>query len=214
MNWKEIISITITDKYSLTIDVGPLLILLVVALASWIIIYYLIRGRIRWPSVVEANIRLGGIGEVKIRPSYEDIQIAHKAWVELVTRKAALPFDEQHDVIYEVYDSWYDLFQEMRALAKAIPAEKVRSSKSTRDLVHLLVDALNNGLRPHLTRWQARFRVWYDQALSKNPGKCPQDIQRVFPQYKELVEDLLTVNKQLVEYADFIKRIAQGKGQK
>jgi hypothetical protein len=165
-------------------------------------------------SVVEAEVQLGGIGRVKLRPHYEDIQVAHKAWVELVTRKAALPFDKDHDVINEVYNSWYALFQEMRSLAKSIPADRVRASKDTRELVRLLVDALNNGLRPHLTKWQAKFRHWYEEALKEGAQKSPQEIQRDFPQYQELVDELVNVNKQLVDYADVIRRIAHGKDTK
>lgn len=127
-----------------------------------------------------------------------------------MTRKAALPFDKDHDVISEVYDSWYALFQGMRSLTKTIPAEKVRGSKDTQELVRLLVDALNKGLRPHLTKWQARFRHWYENALKKSTEKSPQEIQRDFPQYQELVDELTKVNKQLVEYADVIRRIAHG----
>lgn len=98
----------------------------------------------------------------------------------------------------------------MRSLTKTIPAEKVRGSKDTQELVRLLVDALNKGLRPHLTKWQARFRHWYENALKKSTEKSPQEIQRDFPQYQELVDELTKVNKQLVEYADVIRRIAHG----
>ena len=34
--------------------------------------------------------------------------------------------------------------------------------------------------------------------------------QRDYPQYRELVDDLTKVNKQLVQYAAVIKQIAQG----
>lgn len=215
MSWRDIITIKVTESYSLAIYVGPLfLALLLLGIVGWVIYHYYYRPRLlpSW-SVVEAEVQLGGIGSVKIRPSYEDIQVAHKAWVELVTRKAALQFEEDHDVISEVYKSWYALFQEMRSLMKTIPAEKVHGSKDTQELVRLLVDALNKGLRPHLTQWQARFKHWYDEALKENPKKSPQDIQRDYPQYRELVDDLIKVNKQLVEYADVIKQIAQGKGE-
>ncbi len=209
MSWRDLISIRITESYSLSIEIGPLfLALLVVGAALWAIYqYYVCR---RW-SVVEAEVQLGGIGKVRIRPSYEDIQIAHKAWVELVTRKAALPFDESHDVISEVYNSWYALFQEMRSLTKTIPAEKVRTSEDTRTLVHLLVDALNEGLRPHLTQWQAQFRHWYNESLKNSTGRSPQEIQRDYPRYRELVDDLIKVNKQLVQYAAVIRQIAHGR---
>ena len=151
-----------------------------------------------------------GIGKVKIRPSYEDVQVAHKAWVELATRKAGLPFDEENDVIVEIYDSWYELFREMRNLAKQIPAEKVRARRDTRELIRILVGALDKGLRPHLTRWQAKFRRWYKTELGKYPDKSPQEIQKEYPEYQELVNDLRNVNEQLVQYTALIKRIAYG----
>ncbi len=159
MNWRDLITVRFVDGYSLVIDVGPVLLaLLLVGIVGGVVYLCLRRRALRPWAVVEAEVELGGIGRVKIRPSYEDIQIAHKAWVELVTRKAALSFEADDDVITDVYDSWYALFREMRSLTKTIPAEKVHGSKDTQELVRLLVDALNNGLRPHLTRWQARFR--------------------------------------------------------
>tara|TARA_Y100000310_G_C20684535_1_gene818117 strand:- start:3003 stop:3389 length:387 start_codon:yes stop_codon:yes gene_type:complete len=108
----------------------------------------------------ELNITLGGIGSVKIKPSHEVAQIAHKAWSELITRKAGLQFEPENDVVVEVYNSWYQLFSEMRSLIKEIPASHLKRSE-TKKLVNLLVDSLNKGMRPHLTKWQAKFRRWY-----------------------------------------------------
>ena len=50
----------------------------------------------------EIELGIGG-GRVKITPNHEDLQIAYKLWVELKTRKLGIAFDEQHDVIIEVY---------------------------------------------------------------------------------------------------------------
>lgn len=208
--WRDIISIRFTEGGSLAIEVGPLGLILIGAILVCVLAACRWRNVFRIWKPVEAEVELGGIGKVTLRPSYDDIQIAHKAWVELVTRKAALPFEEEHDVVAEVYSSWYALFQEMRVLVKCIPAEKVRASKDTQVLVLLLIEALNKGLRPHLTKWQARFRHWYEEALKKAPGRSPQEVQREFPQFKELVEDLHKVNKQLVQYAAVIKRVAHG----
>ena len=57
--------------------------------------------------IVEAELNIAKLGKIKIKPNYENVQIAHRAWVELTTRKAALPFEDDHDVIVEVYDSYY-----------------------------------------------------------------------------------------------------------
>ena len=94
-------------------------------------------------------------GRVELRPNIEDGQVAHRIWVELVTRKAALPIDPDLDVIVEVYDSWYALFGRVRQLIGDIPSRLVRKEESTRKLIKIATDTLNLGLRPHLTQWQA-----------------------------------------------------------
>src|SRR5437773_1730066 len=99
MTWRDPFTTKITDGYALLNEARPLLLVpLVLGTARWAIHCDRRRKLPSW-SVVGAEVALGGIGTVKIRPSYEDIQVAHKAWVELVTRKAALPFQEDHDVI-------------------------------------------------------------------------------------------------------------------
>lgn len=209
IEWWDILTIKFNKHGDLIIQSWgyfPALILLI------IIAYYTVkrwRQKTSW-DVVEAEIPWAG-GKIKIKPDYQDIQVAHKAWVELATRKAGLPFDEEHDVIVEIYNSWYALFAELRNLAKQIPAEKVRRSNDTRELVNLLVDALNNGLRPHLTCWQARFRRWYDEESRQNIALTPQEIQKEYLYYNELVLDLRIVNRELMNYTDFIRRIAHGK---
>jgi hypothetical protein len=149
-------------------------------------------------------------GKVVIRPNYEVMQIAHKVWTELVTRKAGLEIDTENDVITEVYDSWYQLFGKIRESLAAIPAQLMRNDKDTRALVDLLVRALNQGLRPHLTRWQARFRRWYDHEVSQHPELSPQEIQQRFQQYQELLKDLRTANKELLQLAQALALIAHG----
>lgn len=163
--------------------------------------------------VVEAEVSLGAIGKIKIKPNFDDAQIAHKAWVELATRKAGLPFDEENDVIIEVYNSWNELFKEIRALTKQIPSSQLRERTDTQELVRLLVNALNLGLRPHLTKWQAKFRRWYEIELTKQGEKSPQEIQRAYSEYNILVVDLKIVSNDLVRYSELIRRLAQGTNQ-
>jgi len=210
MDWGEILHVA-WGKDGLEAHFGWSVVLLLLLI---LLVYLLVRFVFLKPdlgfSVVAAEVELGGIGKVTLRPSYEEAQIAHKAWTELTTRKAALPFDEQNDVIVEVYDSWYKCFAQMRDLVKEIPAQKLRSSPDTRELVRLLVEALNRGLRPHLTKWQARFRRWYGAQLEAQKDKSPQEIQKQYPEYAALVSDLNIVNRQVVEYAEVLKKIAQG----
>jgi hypothetical protein len=211
MSWRDLIHARITESWGIEVTLGIALFVagLVLLGVYWGVKLYILGKPLRF-NVVEADLKLGGIGSIKIKPSYDDIQIAHRAWAELVTRKAALPFDEENDVIVEVYDSWYQLFGRMRDLIKDIPAQKLRSSADTRELVRVMVDALNKGLRPHLTRWQARFRGWYETQLAVDRGVPPQTLQRQFPEYGALVKDLMQINQQILEYAELLRRISHG----
>ena len=166
--------------------------------------------RRKWKAV-EANIGLGNIGNVKICPDEDIACIAHQAWVEIMTRKAGLPFDERNDVIVEVYNSWYELFKELRHLLRSIPATEIRDSDDAKKLVEIIMKAMNDGLRPHLTRWQAKFRRWYDGEIKKGSELTPQAAQERYPEFAELTEDLKIVNKQMVQFADVLKQIAYGR---
>jgi hypothetical protein len=160
--------------------------------------------------VVEVEIPLGHVGKVKLRPNRTDSQIAHQIWTELVTRKAAIRIDPDRDVITEVYDSWYTLFKRIRELIASVDADLVRREESTQKLVDIATRTLNDGLRPHLTRWQAEFRNWlkhHDDELKKS---SPQAVQKMFPHYQELVNDMLRVNDDLIKYSIELKKIAHG----
>lgn len=202
------------EKGSVLFSIGPIgnLVLVVVALILIVTLCLKTARLYRCWDPVKATLKVANIGEVEIRPNNDTVTIAYEAWVEIVTRKAGLTFDEQHDVIVEVYDSWYDLFKNLRELARGIPAHRLRQSANTRELVRIMVVVLNQGLRPHLTEWQAKFRRWYEQELNDpaNKSKTPQEIQRMYPHYESLVKHLRQCSKEFVEYAEWLKAIAQG----
>lgn len=206
--FNNIITIGVKDG-SLTISISHWFVVLAVALLAAWLLWRKMSGR--FMTDVDMEINLGNIGKVSIKPNHEVKQIAHKAWVELKTRKAGLPIDKDNDVIGDIYESWYNLFGEIRALTRDVPASKL-NNPDTKKLVGLLIDTLNDGLRPHLTRWQAKYRRWYDKAVDKSEHDelTPQEIQNQYPQYKELVEDMLQINQQLVQYTEQIKKLADG----
>ena len=149
----------------------------------------------------------------EIHPSHETVNIAYKAWVEIATRKVGIPFDENHDVITEVYDSWCTLFGIIRELTKTIPAENLSTCDDTCKLVKILTSVLNEGLRPHLTEWQAKFRRWYEQELDKddNRDRTPQEIQKQYKEYQQLIDDLKLVNGKFVAFAEGLHELAEAK---
>lgn len=167
----------------------------------------------RFWKTFEINEAEFGLGDQKIKlsPNVTDQQIAYKIWVELSTRKIGIPIDTANDVISEIYDSWFNFFSVTRELIKDVPVQKFRR-KDTEQIVRLSIEVLNQGIRPHLTQWQARFRRWYENQLKQdaNADVPPQDIQKKFPQFAELERDLLDVNQRLINYRQKMYEIIKG----
>ena len=204
----DLVRLYFNEQNSLVLEVSPWLTgILVVGL----VVLTAYGWRRRRFSVVSLDVSLGGSGQVQLRPREEDIQVAHKIWTQLVTRKAAVRIDPAHDVITEVYDSWYSLFGRVRELISELPARLVREDPATQELVRIATESLNNGLRPHLTRWQARFRNWYASQSELLKTKSPQEVQREFPEYGKLMADLLRVNEELIQYAGELRKLVRGK---
>lgn len=148
----------------------------------------------------------------KVKRNTENLFIANRIYLELITRKAALPFDEDNDVISEIYDSWYELFKIIRNEIKDVPGEYLLSHNPTEELIGLTIRILNEGLRSHLTKYQARFRKWYKIESEKDENKLlsPQRIQEQYPEYENLVSDLKSVNQILMDYSDELKKLIKG----
>lgn len=159
-------------------------------------------------SVIVEEVSLG-IGKSSVKLSYnkKDQEIAYKIWVELSTRKIGLRFDQENDVIKEVYDSWYKFFGITRELLEDIPATRIAYAG---DLIKLTERVLNIGLRPHLTKWQAKYRRWYEKELKRDREGTPQDIQKRYSEYDILVKELIETNEKMMEYKKLMKKIAFG----
>ncbi len=177
-----------------------------VAVALIIVLIRVFKQYINKKSIVVDEINLGiGDSSVKLTYNQKDQEIAYKLWVELSTRKIGIMFDKDHDVITEVYNSWYEFFKIARELLKDVPVSRLPYSN---DLIELTEKVLNKGLRPHLTTWQAKYRRWYERESSANTEDTPQEMQSKYPEYDKLVEDLIDTNKRMIAYKEVMRNIA------
>jgi hypothetical protein len=183
--------------------VAAIILLLLIVLLSQAIKYIHKKHSFKTIQIDEATI---GIGSSSITIKYDGRikEIAYKIWIELTTRKIGIRFEESYDVISEVYDSWYEAFSVIRMLLESIPADRINDAKG---LIELTTKVLNSGLRPHLTMWQAKYRSWYSKALDKNDTLPPQEVQKKFPEYQPLINDLRKTNSIMIKYAEELKRL-------
>ncbi|MCX9111431.1 hypothetical protein OKS80_00785 [Aeromonas veronii] len=212
----ELLAISMNKDFGFSFHISPILenIFYLIAIASIIIYAFrFIRG---WSFFKRSEIEISeaeiGIGnsKIKLTPNYTDKQVAYKIWIELSTRKIGIPIDFKHDVIEEIYNSWYQFFTITRELMKDIDVRKFNRD-DTKNIINISISVLNEGIRPHLTEWQAKYRRWYSIELEReeNKTKTPQEIQASYPDYQDLCNDLRRVNLNLLRYRDIMKQVAE-----
>jgi hypothetical protein len=218
MNETKIIEL-IFDKQGGTFSLVINIWILIAATAIFFMIRWLIKKYFRSGNVqteivpVKLKYSIGGAEvEYEITRNYQNVEIAHKIYIELITRKAAIKIDKGKDVIVEVYNSWYSLFQVTRDELKGLSGEMLLRNNDSQQLVNLLSDILNKGLRPHLTEYQAKFRKWYNFELTKDENKdlSPQEIQSKYSEYPTLTTTMIEVNDLLIDYARQLQQIIKG----
>lgn len=174
----------------------PSLVILIILFS--LILFYNRKGT-RFIGVSDINVF-----SVTIKINKKNIDIAYMIFVQLITRKIGVEFDEDYDVVSEVYDSWYSAFKAIRELLM-----KIRPTPNNKDLIDVGNKVLNVGMRPHLTRWQAKFRKWYTYELRKeeNAELTPQEIQKKYPKYDDLIYDLKNSQEQVLELIEKLEEI-------
>lgn len=210
----EILKISIDQNCELQVffdwrflGVVVLLILLLTIIFKFVVPYRIRKIEIDQVLIGTAN------NECVLRYNYKDKEIAYKLWVELSTRKVGLDFEKDNDVIVEVYDSWYKFFEITRNLFKELPVTKLQQSQK---LIEITETILNKYMRPHLTKYQAKFRRWYANACEEKENSLlsPQEIQSKYPDFEELTEDLQKTINLIKVYKNTLKTICFGKKQK
>lgn len=163
-------------------------------------------------NIYDLGFEISGSPKVKFKVQRNDANlfIANRIYIELITRKAAIPIDEENDVIEEVYNSWYKLFGIIRDEIKTVPGSYLKSHDPTIALIGLTTKILNDGLRPHLTEHQARFRKWYELEKKNNEKTSPQELQKRYPEYDDLIESMKQVNQTLIQYSNELNKLIRG----
>jgi hypothetical protein len=201
------------DKPSLTIETDWIVVIVIVGIL--LLLFFMRRPFLRKLRWHEMEIEISGSPKAvfKVERNEENLYIANRIYIELTTRKAAIPIDETNDVIEEVYDSWYNMFGIIRDELKALPGKYLKNHDATSALIGISRKILNEALRPHLTEHQARFRKWFENAKEapENSNKSPQEIQQSYPDFQNLVTSMKNVNLTLIRYAEELDTLIKGK---
>lgn len=175
-----------------------LIVLLVIVI---IILIILKRKKIKITNIFRIEIpRTIEYKKIKLHINKKNRKLAYNIWVELSTRKIAIDFDEENDTILLVHKSWYVAFGLIRDYIKELGSDIIDHDSRITSM-----SILNNSLRPHLTKYHNRFEKWFNQKDSID--KDPQILQKQYPRYRELVDDIKKVNSECKEYLKILEKI-------
>ena len=207
-----IFEIELNDWCNITINMNYILVALLViiclVLIPLIINWIRNKNNFKYFSMKISEINLGiGNGSILIKVDRQVQELAFRIWTEMATRKIGIKIDTENDIIDEVYNSWYTFFSIVRDSLKELNGHNLNTSK---ELIDLSLRVLNEGMRPHLTKWQGKFRKWYRITSEKEAceNKTPQEIQSMFPEYKELIEDMVSTNLKMIQFKEELYKIA------
>jgi hypothetical protein len=133
------------------------------------------------------NLNLFGIAEMEFNPSPEDLEAAWELYIELVTRIATQPLDDESGVEEAALSSIYSLFEVTRNILKVKGRKCIEFSK-------IALIMLNRVIRPFTAKWH---KLNNDGVFSEKE-KC-----------EEFRDELKILQSQLRHIAFLLSRIAQ-----
>ena len=206
-----IFEIELNDWCNITINMNYIIVILLMIICLVLIPLFIkwIRNKIKFKyfSMKISEINLGiGNGSIIIKVDHQVQELAFRIWSEMATRKVGIKIDTENDIIEEVYNSWYKFFSIVRDNLKELNGYNLNIAQ---DFIDLSLRVLNEGMRPHLTKWQGKFRKWYSINSRKEvyENKTPQEIQSMFPEYKELIEDMVSTNLKMIQFKEELYKI-------
>jgi hypothetical protein len=143
-----------------------------------------------------------GIGSAEWEADHTERKAAWSLYVELVTRIAVQPLENDQGLLREALTSLYNLFPVTRQVLKEAGPEVGASHDSVGGIA---IAVLNNGLRPFLAKWHPLLQVWENQRPS---NLSPKEHERRWREEANLRGSLESLRVDLEKYANALAIIA------
>ncbi len=147
-----------------------------------------------------------GLGGIVIEPNEAEQKAAWALYVELTTRVATQPFDDQTGSLRAVLSSLHTVFGLTRQILREAGPSVAHGHNAFGPIA---IDALTRGIAPFTTRWHLPL-LEYEQRRS--PEATLLDYERAWPHYQTMRAELHELQKQMRIYADLLAEIAGAKG--
>ncbi len=143
-----------------------------------------------------------GIGSASWESDPTERRAAWELYIELVTRVAVQSLTSDAGTLREAMNSLYSLFGSTRDILRHAGPDVGASHDSVGGIA---IAALNNGLRPFLSKWHPQLQAWEARKLS---DISPQTHEKAWDQEPILRRDLEALRQDLEQYANALAEIA------
>jgi len=142
------------------------------------------------------------LGELEFEPDEIQQRAAWELYVELTTRVAVQPRNQDEGIMRESLSSLYNIFGATREiLRKAGPSV----AQGPNSFGAIAIDVLNKGLRPFLSKWHP---ILLAHEQKRPPKVSPRDHEQSWKKASEFRKELVKVQQQMMIYAKALGEIA------
>jgi hypothetical protein len=142
------------------------------------------------------------LGSLELQNDEVQQRAAWSLYVELSTRIAVQPLDENEGILREALTSLYNVFNITRQILREAGPDVAKGPKS---LGWIAIDVLNKGLRPFLVKWHPLLKAYEEKKLV---DLTTVEHERKWERSPELRKELELVRQQMVIYVDALAKIA------
>ena len=142
------------------------------------------------------------LGSLEFENDLAQQKAAWALYVELSTRIATVPLDEDTGILREALTSIYNVFNTTRQILREAGPE---IAKGPRSLGAIAIDVLNKGLRPFLVKWHPILKAHEEK---KPADLTTVDHERAWDSAPALRKELEQVRQEMVKYVDALAKIA------
>ncbi len=146
-----------------------------------------------------------GIGSISFVADEVQQRAAWSLYVELETRVAVQPLDDDTGLLREALNSLYAIFEITRGILKEAGPEVADGEAS---LGPIAIRVLNDGLRPFLSDWHPRLKA--HEAMRPN-DVSELDHERAWDDYAAMRAALVQLQTDLRVYTDMLAEISGAK---
>jgi hypothetical protein len=142
------------------------------------------------------------LGSLEIENDEVQQRAAWGLYVELSTRIAVQPLQENEGILREALTSLYNVFNITRQILRDAGPDVAKGPKS---LGAIAIEVLNKGLRPFLVKWHPLLKSYEEKKL---PTLTTVEHERIWENSGEFRKELEQVRQQMVIYVDALAKIA------